>query len=1036
MKKELAYRPLDWAMIRSPLLPANVEAASKPPFSNGSLLPDDARARLAVLVASRDLTDALERTSPHDRAAARVRGKLVRYLIRMSTRPTPFGLFAGVGLVHWAEATDLALAATPMRTRTRPDMEWLSNLVMCLEQDPAIRAELRLVTNPATCLRSGRMWLTDGLAAEASVRATAAVCLVLEAARSPATAGRLADVACQVPGASPGKARLLVDRLRSEGFLLSELRPPLTGCDPTSHVWRCLEGVAGGKDVAEKLKALAEDLASWDRLPVKDRVHPWPGLLQRANELQAVPERGGPYQTDAALTLQGNSLRATVGTEAARAAELLLRLSPYPAGNPLLEGYRRAFQAKYSPGCQVPLPELLDPETGLGSLSEYHADGAATQTPPRRSRLLLDLALRANRDNQAIVELTDEHINDLAISPAASDDYPLSLELSLFIAAASPAALDTGDFQLVIGPNVGAAEAGRHLGRFADLLGPSAHRALEETVRAEAELAPHTLPVEVVYQPAAARSANVAIRPTLRTHECVFGTLPGVPWEHVVPLSELVVSVRSGRFVVSWPAVGTDVVAVQGHMLNPVTAPPAARFLLAAATDGQRQVSPFSWGPAASFLFLPRVQRGRIVLSPAQWRIDPAGPLGRASPDGFPVAVAAWRADWAVPRYVYLAMGDNRLLLDLEQGHHLDVLREELHSIADGRSALLQEGLPGPEHAWLPGETGGHISEIVVPLVRRRQAACRTAPSVQPPHTVWTPARAQLRPPGSDWLYLKLYGNQGLQNEIISGPLRSFGEFVMTAGLSDGWFFVRYADPEDHLRIRYHGDPAMLLGPLLGQACSWAADLLHDSMCTRFSFETYEPEVDRYGGEEGIRAAEMVFMAESPITASMLHATNEGQLSTDLLTLAVISVDDLLESISMTGDQRREFFREAAAPSQAGGNIFRERQFDLRQILGCRGQLEPAAARLLDARRKTLAPAVSLLDSLANRNHLNRTWTELCQSYIHMHLNRLLGGDRTQEHITLDLLRRTHESLARCPLTTEARRFRRPVSRPTDRPGG
>lgn len=213
----LEYRPLGWAMVRAPLLPADSSVVSGPPNGDGCLLPDDPLARLAVQVASHDLTAALERTRAEDPTAARVRGKLTRYLIRMSTRPTPFGLFAGVGLVRWAEATDLALAATPLLTRTRPDMAWLSSLVALLEQDPGIRAGLRLAANPSITMRGERAWLADGSTAEASVRATAAVRLVLETARSPTTAACLSEAASQFPGATPEKAASLVERLWSGG---------------------------------------------------------------------------------------------------------------------------------------------------------------------------------------------------------------------------------------------------------------------------------------------------------------------------------------------------------------------------------------------------------------------------------------------------------------------------------------------------------------------------------------------------------------------------------------------------------------------------------------------------------------------------------------------------------------------------------------------------------------------------------------------------------------------------------------------------
>jgi thiopeptide-type bacteriocin biosynthesis protein len=49
------------------------------------------------------------------------------------------------------------------------------------------------------------------------------------------------------------------------------------------------------------------------------------------------------------------------------------------------------------------------------------------------------------------------------------------------------------------------------------------------------------------------------------------------------------------------------------------------------------------------------------------------------------------------------------------------------------------------------------------------------------------------------------------------------------------------------------------LGLLLQQLCGWAADLVADGECTRFGFDTYEREVERYGGEGGIRAAEAIF---------------------------------------------------------------------------------------------------------------------------------------------------------------------------------
>ena len=133
------YETVDWALVRAPLLPVeeylalsvsgNGDEAGEQPlgslaFEHGSLLPRDTRVRRAIAVGSSDLLDALERSTPTDRNAAELKGKLLRYFIRMSTRPTPYGLFAGVALGEWGLATDLQLAHKPPRTRTRPARTW------------------------------------------------------------------------------------------------------------------------------------------------------------------------------------------------------------------------------------------------------------------------------------------------------------------------------------------------------------------------------------------------------------------------------------------------------------------------------------------------------------------------------------------------------------------------------------------------------------------------------------------------------------------------------------------------------------------------------------------------------------------------------------------------------------------------------------------------------------------------------------------------------------------------------------------------
>jgi len=56
--------------------------------------------------------------------------------------------------------------------------------------------------------------------------------------------------------------------------------------------------------------------------------------------------------------------------------------------------------------------------------------------------------------------------------------------------------------------------------------------------------------------------------------------------------------------------------------------------------------------------------------------------------------------------------------------------------------------------------------------------------------TAWCD-QVSLRPPGSDWLFAKLYCGRALEESLIAGPLRSFATQMLAAATADAWFFIR-----------------------------------------------------------------------------------------------------------------------------------------------------------------------------------------------------------------------------------------------------
>jgi thiopeptide-type bacteriocin biosynthesis protein len=1032
---EPLYRAFDFAMVRAPLLPIERYLALGTGDEHLSMLaPTDPQIRRALAIGSPSLLDALDRAAPGDEKAARLIGKLRRFVVRMSTRPTPYGTFAGVALARWGKQTDLVLDRAP-RTCTRVDMDWLVQYALRLEAQPAVRNQLRWVANSGAWVHNGRVILTERIPAPAgapsgsvSVAGTPVVRRAFDLARTPILYSALVEeLLASTSSVKAEKVERLLQQLWQLGFLRTELMPPLTIEDPTKWVRDRLAPITGGKALCVQLDALLHTIDACDKVFVEQA----PSALRKATahvSLLGKTQTEMPLQVDTALGLSGECLSSGVAEEAARVAELLLRITPVPNGPPNIEGYRQAFLARYGLDREVPLLELLHPDWGLGPVGQrVWNSGLEPTRAAQRAETLQSLALSAVRDGQLKVDLDDELLRKLETHASTSDHVPTSIDLNLFLLASSRTAIDTGEFQLMVGPNVGAPVAGRNLGRFAHLLGLRARSALDLAARHDEKYHPKHITAELAYLPRTFRTANVTVRPPVRHYEIAQNVSAGVDPEHVVPLNDLVVGVRHGRFYVRWLSRDVEVLFASGHMLNPNQASSECQLLSDIGNEGVAQLTSFDWGPASGFRFLPRVQSARSILRCAQWRLEivaqAEAPIDRSK--SFAEWFARWRERWRVPRRAYLSLMDNRLLYDLEDPAHVEDLRGELGRAQGQGQCLLQEALPGPEHAWLESAAGEHhVVELVVSLGLRRDppkpAVAATSEKRRSFSVITSDVRT--RPPGSDWLYLKLYLPRSDEDEIIGGPVHKLCGELEGMHIVEDWFFVRYADPDPHLRLRFHGTPERLTGTLFPQLCTWASQLVGEGKCHRFAFDTYEREVERYGGVEATIAAEELFAADSRAVVDLLACASR----VDRVVLTVLTIDDLLDSLSLDDSARLAWLKRTVTWRKESSDEYRARRDRLMTALHDPVQFNTSIVGVLSRRRAALRQIASRLAKMELEGALTQPLSKLYESYIHMHCNRL-WDDHTAERRALGLLLRTRDAIAHkrkaCPDEGGSRAF-------------
>jgi lantibiotic biosynthesis protein len=275
---------------------------------------------------------------------------------------------------------------------------------------------------------------------------------------------------------------------------------------------------------------------------------------------------------------------------------------------------------------------------------------------------------------------------------------------------------------------------------------------------------------------------------------------------------------------------------------------------------------------------------------------------------------------------------------------------------------------------------------------------------------------------GSDWLFAKLYCPRTFEDDLLIGPVAEICQHALVTGLADDWFFIRYADPDSHLRLRFRGHPQRLTGELLPQLCASTTKLLDEGLCTRLCFDTYERELERYGGEAGTAEAEAVFGADSRAVIEILRLSRKGLIDMDMSLLAVLSIDRLLAAFGLNEAQRIAWCQNRVTTSKlASGQEYRQRKDALRQLLGdsehARSQRGgDALERVLSARSAELVAIHGRLDALERDGALSQQRDAMLRSHVHLHCNRLLASDWSAEDRIIGLVGRTRLGLDQAPI--------------------
>lgn len=156
---------------------------------------------------------------------------------------------------------------------------------------------------------------------------------------------------------------------------------------------------------------------------------------------------------------------------------------------------------------------------------------------------------------------------------------------------------------------------------------------------------------------------------------------------------------------------------------------------------------------------------------------------------------------------------------------------------------------------------------------------------------------------GSEWLYYKIYTGVTTADHILLEKLYPIILELNEKKLILKWFFIRYKDTDDHLRIRFLLSKPNSLTEVIAKIYPILNILLEQNTVWKIQTDTYQREIERYG-EKTIEESETLFWHDSEMILRYLHLKSNFEKEESQLLFSFLAIDQFLNSFSQSNTDK------------------------------------------------------------------------------------------------------------------------------------
>lgn len=1036
----------DRIILRTPMLPYEAICYTPAYLRDFFTIPSN---RQALFLSSPDLHDQFVKwntdTLPDEKKQSRLILSLTKYAIRMRCRATPFGLFSGCSSAVWAEKNNIT-RSTSYHTETRLDMHYLVSLGLELSKKECVRRCLSFFPNSSLhdtgheyryveyyYIRSARHHRLS------SVKKTPLLQSLIDRASQGLSYQELIGILLEarVPEA---RAISYIHELIDLRILSSSIEPSVTGPDYLYRLRQVIDLASATGDeemtqIKHHLDNIAHHLTNIDAGTGFD-ISLFHEIMREVEGLGVPFDKNKLFQSNTFFpSTEDSSLSRDDRQLLLKVMDILSRLSR-PAGRSNLSIFRDKFVKRYEDR-EIPLLDALDSENGIGyadhtnesgdvnplldglNFPEGSADKALKWSPV--DRLLLHKLMAAAHVGQFSIGIRDEDVVEFQPDKTYCDTLSV-----LFSVVGHADGKNQLQFKYASGVS-----AANFLGRFA--IGNTAIReATEEIAAHEKALNPDALMAEIVHLPED-RTGNILTRPVLRDYEIPYLATSAKDHNHQLSVQDLYLSVQGNKIVLRSKTHNREVLPRMANAHNfSYNALPVYHFLCELQEQGRRSDLFLDWGSLKSeFRFIPRVTIHNVIVSPATWNIDQA--LLKDLPGEQETALADRFKTWSsnipfFPERFFLADGDNELLIDTNDELSLRVF---INEVKHKKRVVLKECPYSADFLVKNEKQQGYLNEFIAIL--KKDLPALPAPSVHLiPYS--NEGKRSVFSPGSEWLYYKIYCGIKTADKLLTEIISPLIGYFESRQLITTWFFIRYGDPEPHIRLRFRVSDPGHTGHIISTFHSAVNQAIEHDLIWKLQIAQYEPELERYG-PSNMALTEELFHHDSACTLEALKLLRHTKANEQQRWLFALSaIHKLLDAFEFSLEGRtnlmeglmKAFFKEQAVDKALELQLadkYRRLRKQVDTILFEGGTPDWKAYDDLLHERGLQANAISKkIDGLLDNKILQLNYFDLIGSYIHMTVNRIFRSNhRMTETVLYYFLFKAYKSKLAMSLKVEAK---------------